>query len=389
MKRMALMTAMLALLCATAQAQLLTGVCDPKAPATPCINQPLEGMITITGKAASGASIDVSVDAKKIGSTTAGADGTFQVDVPSLVQCQLVRVDQTSAPKATAGPVVVKVLPPTGACFESLASDQMSIDVVNCPKTTMSHLLVRDTALQHKLKDLNLQKGDRVSVTIVPDKDGQNVLQVLTVRVNVVTRSNRIWTLFCSILALFLLSLLLSWGHPLQLIVGEDGRYSNSKFQMVLWFGIALAAYIATVWLRVQEFGTDFLGKVDIPQNLLLLSGMSAFTFGAAKGITTSKVQDAKDAGLSSPKPAATETSFLSDLTHNDANKLDLGDFQMLVITLLAVASYLLLSFHFLGSLEWRGTVSLPDVDTTILAAFGLGHGAYLTKKAVGPVAQT
>jgi len=28
----------------------------------------------------------------------------------------------------------------------------------------------------------------------------------------------------------------------------------------------------------------------------------------------------------------------------------------------------------------------LPDVDTTILATFGLGQGAYLTKKAVGEV---
>jgi hypothetical protein len=29
-------------------------------------------------------------------------------------------------------------------------------------------------------------------------------------------------------------------------------------------------------------------------------------------------------------------------------------------------------------------TVTLPDVDTTILSAFGLGQGAYLAKKALG-----
>jgi hypothetical protein len=28
--------------------------------------------------------------------------------------------------------------------------------------------------------------------------------------------------------------------------------------------------------------------------------------------------------------------------------------------------------------------VTLPDVDTTILSAFGLGQGAYLAKKALG-----
>jgi hypothetical protein len=51
---------------------------------------------------------------------------------------------------------------------------------------------------------------------------------------------------------------------------------------------------------------------------------------------------------------------------------------------LLAVGTFLAMILHFLGSLDARTIVYLPDVDTTILASFGLGHGAYLTKKAVG-----
>ena len=70
----------------------------------------------------------------------------------------------------------------------------------------------------------------------------------------------------------------------------------------------------------------------------------------------------------------------------NDVGVFDFGDFQMLVVTLLAVVMYLILIFHFLGSIEFRTTVSLPDLDTTVLAAFGLGQGAYLTKKAAGNV---
>ena len=61
----------------------------------------------------------------------------------------------------------------------------------------------------------------------------------------------------------------------------------------------------------------------------------------------------------------------------------------MLIMTFLAVVTFLALVFHFLGSLEARTIVYLPDVDTTILASFGLGHGAYLTKKAVGNVGDT
>jgi len=57
--------------------------------------------------------------------------------------------------------------------------------------------------------------------------------------------------------------------------------------------------------------------------------------------------------------------------------------------TLLAIAVYFVLVFNFLGTMEKAMTVSLPDVNTTVLAAFGLGHGAYLTKKAVGAVSQS
>ena len=77
---------------------------------------------------------------------------------------------------------------------------------------------------------------------------------------------------------------------------------------------------------------------------------------------------------------------FFRDLVQNDVGGFDFGDFQMLVVTFLAVAMYLILIFHFLGSIDFTKTLTLPDVDTTILAGFGLGQGAYLTKKAAGNV---
>jgi len=56
----------------------------------------------------------------------------------------------------------------------------------------------------------------------------------------------------------------------------------------------------------------------------------------------------------------------------------------MLVVTLLAVAMYVVATFGFLALMDKLATVKLPDVDTTILSAFGLGQGAYLTKKVAG-----
>jgi Cu/Ag efflux protein CusF len=269
---------------------------------------------------------------------------------------------------------------------ESVSSDRLSVDVVVLPQMTPEHFLVRDTALQDSLKDLHT--GDRLSVLVVTD-NGQTTLETMSVKVIAVGVRYRVLVLFGAAFAFWLVCFLLSGFHPQRLIMGEDGRFSNSKFQTVIWFGIVIISYLATLWLRARELGGDMLGGVNIPQNLFLLSGMSALTFTAAKGITVTKIQNAVAAGVANSKSSATSASFWSDLTSNDSNQFDLGDFQMLAMTFLAVGVFAALVFHFLGSLEARTIVYLPDVDTTILASFGLGQGAYLTKKAVGNVGDT
>jgi hypothetical protein len=269
------------------------------------------------------------------------------------------------------------------ARVDGIAANQTSVDLTAYPAMTPYHLLVRDAGWQERLKEI--QKGDRLSVVMATDKDGRALLQTLAFETASVTPRHRVWVLFCTASLFLLVSGLLVWGNPLKLIVGEDQRYSNSKFQMALWFFVAMVTYVATVWLRARGLGADFLGVVNIPENLLLLSGMSALSYAAAKGITTSKVQSALDRGQLAPKPKG-KPNFFYDLTHNDTGQLDLGDFQMLIITLVATGMYIALIFHFMGSFETRSAVSLPDVDTTILAAFGLGQGAYLAKKAVGDV---
>jgi len=278
---------------------------------------------------------------------------------------------------------------PSTVVVDSSPSDGMSLDVLNSDTMAPIHLLAPDTAVQARLKSLNLQKGDHITISAVTDKDGRDVLQLVSIQTVGVSLGRRVFVLVCCGAGYLLLCLGLTLGSPLKLVIGEDGHYSNSKFQIALWFGILIVTYVATVLLRAVYSHHMFFGNIGIPNNLLLLSGMSALTFGAAKGITTAKVQAAVDAGIPNPKPYTNTPRFLFDLTHNDRNRLDFGDFQMLVVTLVAVGMYVVLILHFLGSLEMRATVSLPDIDSTILAAFGLGHGAYLTKKAVGNVGDT
>jgi hypothetical protein len=292
-----------------------------------------------------------------------------------------------------------------------VAGDQLSLDVEfagfeNCKQPDAStancrqlHLVIRDMVVKDRLKQLH--KGDRITVVYSPDKD-QNVLKAFC---NDVASGGpeihtRIWVLIVSFALCLLLYGLFTDFKPHKLMVGKDNRYSNSQFQITVWFFVLISTYIATLWLRVWFAGCEFVGGVNIPENLLLLSGMSVLTFGGAKAITTSKVAAAQAAGNADPKSAANaQPNFLRDLTHSDGDlnapdpakrpQLDFGDFQMFVITLIAVGTYLVLVFRFLGSIETSKVVSLPDVDTTILAAFGLGQGAYLTKKAVGAVGQS
>ena len=340
------------------------------------------------------------------------------------------------APKQT----VAVTTGPWHVSVDSVASDQLSLDVTALypslsDKTTTIpgascttqdftckrlHLVVQESVVKDQLKQL--QRGDHIQVVYsvettrnekvdaaknekVETTKNENVLKATSV--DSVSTTAGVWVLLGSAVICLLLYCLLSGFRPQQLIIGEDNRYSNSKFQMALWFFVLITSYIAALWIRVWAAGTDFIGGVNIPNNLLLLSGMSVLTFGGAKGITSTK----SGAAPGQVKTEADKPSFLFDLTHDDGTRpvaaqpavgnqpaipaqpgtalFDFGDFQMLIVTLIAVATYVVLIFNFFGTVTYGKVVSLPDVDTTLLAAFGLGQGAYLTKKAVGDVGKS
>lgn len=233
----------------------------------------------------------------------------------------------------------------------------------------------------------HLKPGDRLELLTEPnEKEGATITAIVLNQATVPTPMRGEAVALTLAVWLVVGGLLSRWDF-LSLIKGEDGRYSNSKFQAVVWFSVIVVVYGATVALRGLRLGIGLM-SVNIPQHLLLLSGLSAFTFAAAKGITTAKVQDAQNKGIRNPKGGAGSSGLLVDLTTNDSNQLDLGDFQMLVITLMAVVTYAFIAFNGMGTLAITDT-SLKDVDSTILAAFGLGQGAYLTKKAVGSVGES
>jgi hypothetical protein len=188
----------------------------------------------------------------------------------------------------------------------------------------------------------------------------------------------RAFVLAAAALVLLLLGALFTGGSPASLFLGADNRYSSSKFQTVLWFWVVTSAYLATVLLRLLEAGIDYIGGVDIPANLLMLSGLSVLGATGAKMITMRKVEAAP-----ALKPSANAPST-GDLVNDDVNRTDLGDFQLIVMTGIAVAIYAVSAWEFMAVIELRRIVTMRDVDSTLLALFGLSQAGYLGKKVAG-----
>jgi hypothetical protein len=233
-----------------------------------------------------------------------------------------------------------------------------------------------------------MRPGDGVKATYVREgginaTDGTNSVKSLEWQSKTVDRGARWLSLIGAVVTLWIMAYVFTRGRPAGLFLGTDNRYSSSKFQTVLWFWLVISAYIAIVSHRILAAGWNYVGGVDIPPNLLILSGISVLTFTAAKAITTGKVEKAATEGKPDLKVSA-DTPRATDLISDDLNRTDLGDFQMVVITVLAVIIYAISAVEFMEHIEFRRVVTMPDVDATLLSIFGLGQAAYLGKKAAG-----
>ena len=296
------------------------------------------------------------------------------------------------------------------AVYKGAAADFSSI-AVNEKGSPQISLPVPDPAVRAQIKD-QFEAGDRITVTFA----GNAVQQVIPETI-AVGQTDRVFVLAGWLLVHIIFGFILLGKDFRRLLIGDDNRYSNSKCQMALWFGMLAVTYLSATYLRwvVSGYQADFAGGVNIPKNLLLLSGISVFSFGAAKGITSNK-QAVANAAMNAPAPSATivaaedgkgvaaavvptapagppppaikteacQPRFPRDLLCDDLGNPDIGDYQMVAVTVIAVGVYVTQILGFLGSIQLLHHVTVPDVDSTILATFGLGQGAYLVKKQFG-----
>ena len=176
--------------------------------------------------------------------------------------------DKTKTDSVKANSVVAQVVENTTAALRKMENVRIddidknyaSITITDCPARTpggqslcngdVMTLAVND-ALRPELKAFH--KSDHLKI----NTDDKNVLSI-GIRSVTVNSYLRGLVLGATLALCFLFTTLVTRGHPLKLIIGQDGRYSNSKFQMGVWCWVVISTYLAVVYLRVSQAGWDF-----------------------------------------------------------------------------------------------------------------------------------
>lgn len=206
---------------------------------------------------------------------------------------------------------------------------------------------------------------------------------------------------------LWLILLIATGKHPWALVIGEDGRPSTSKLQMLVWTAATVFAFLAIYQIRFSSgFGEDLPAT---PTNVLIAMGISVVTAVSAKAIAVnSQAQSAAAPAVVAVAPAAAAavpaaavpappvspaSPSQSGIFTDDAGRPDIGKVQVVLWTVIAVGVFLSNVFaliHSPGSphIDPQTKVAtfplgLPDISQTLMILMGLGHSAYIGKKIV------
>jgi hypothetical protein len=188
---------------------------------------------------------------------------------------------------------------------------------------------------------------------------------------------------------------------PIKLVEGADGRLSVSKAQVAVW--TAAVAYAYVTLYAARAFQAHDVHPIDsIPQNVLIVLGISAASAIGAKAITVSKISS-NQIQKTDKEPGS---ASLADLVADDDNCPDLNKVQLLFWTFVSVVVYVSLTNgalqHYFASLDCTtpaqaggplmslaqlagghdlNCLALPNIDAVLMVLMGLSHGTYLGGK--------
>jgi hypothetical protein len=160
----------------------------------------------------------------------------------------------------------------------------------------------------------------------------------------------------------------LGLGKPMQRSFGksiDDGRWSVTNIQVILWTGVILGSYLA-----LSMAAGSFLA--EIPTNTLILVGIASGTL-AFTSITNGLQSD------SAPTTQKATGDFLGGFLASEKNPTQpsLIKGQMFAWNIIAI----LLFVTFVGSNLYNGNYTLPDVGATVSTILAISNGAHIATK--------
>jgi hypothetical protein len=105
--------------------------------------------------------------------------------------------------------------------------------------------------------------------------------------------------------------------------MGADGVLSTSKFQIFIWTIVIIFAYVTI--FSARALNEDFMVLSTLPENLLIVMGITVTTTATAKGITANYAKQKKII----KKPSNNDKS-IGPLFQDDQGDPDLSKIQML-----------------------------------------------------------
>jgi len=167
------------------------------------------------------------------------------------------------------------------------------------------------------------------------------------------------------------------------LIREADGYPSLARMQFLCWTLIVLFCFTTTTMVRLLGGLSEPPGATMIPENLLLLMGISVSVTPISAYMTQTKYGDPKKEDLE--RSNLDSISWSSMLLEN--NMPSLSRFQMLSWTILSIIMYLSTFYVQLAKLNISqlSSFNLPNIDYTMVVLMGLSQGAYLGGKFVSP----
>ncbi len=168
-------------------------------------------------------------------------------------------------------------------------------------------------------------------------------------------------------------------------IIGDDGKYSLSRLQAVIWAVFIISQQFSAVLILLM-FSKMSVFDLQFSENVLWILGISLGSYVTVKGITVNRI-------VSSNVAVTRSDPKLSDFVTGE-NGLDFGRFQMLIWTVLGVSVYLFQCNSYEYSLLFSATKGLnlsdffkqghlPDISGSFLVLMGLSQGAYVGKKLI------